>query len=108
MAQSELFAMLCERWAPTNIPLLVLACSCNHTGTSSSINSSNSSAIDIVRSLRLGRLGRRWMVEFLIIYTNRIVLQTQCGDVETLTGIRNGFHWLLNESVGSSLFTKAR
>uniref|UniRef100_A0A914VTY9 F-box domain-containing protein n=1 Tax=Plectus sambesii TaxID=2011161 RepID=A0A914VTY9_9BILA len=87
MTQCELFAMMCELWAPSHVPLLILAC-CR--GNEELVVPT----IDVVRALRLGRLNRKWLA--------------QSGDVETLSGIRNGFRWLLNEATGASFFAKIR
>lgn len=74
--QSELSAMTCELWTAASVPLLVLAC---NRGYSEDLMS----AVDVVRALRLGRIGRKWLV--------------QTGEVESLIGIREGISWLLHQ-----------
>jgi len=74
--QSELSAMTCPLWTAVSVPLLILAC---NRGYSEDLMS----AVDVVRALRLGRIGRKWLV--------------QTGEVESLIGIREGISWLLHQ-----------
>jgi len=77
LAQAELFAMTCELWSPAQAPVLVLACRRNCTQDQAL------PSIEVARTLRLGRLNRKWMV--------------QSAEVESLDGVRSGLRWLLNE-----------
>lgn len=97
MAQPELFAMTCELWAPAGAPLLVLNSTRGSYATQRPLAS-----VDVVRSLRLDRLNRKWMVRANMTFLDQISsnlysLQVQSCDVESLNGVRSGMRWLLGE-----------
>lgn len=76
-AQTELFAMSCELWSPNAAPLLILACRRNCAPKEAL------SSMAVVRTLRLGRLNKKWM--------------TQSAEVESLDGVRSGVRWLMGQ-----------
>lgn len=73
----ELFAMVNDAWAPTNIPVVILSCVTEESKT-------RISCIDVVSQLKLHKLNRPWQVFDCV--------------VDDMGGVPQGIEWLVKTS----------